>query len=76
MKLSGPAIVLGNNINTGVVLAARYMSEQGDPKPPIPHMFETIDPAIAARLLRERSWLPRQQFRSRIHERHESCPPS
>ena len=32
MKLSGPAIVLGNNINTGVVLAARYMSKQGRPE--------------------------------------------
>lgn len=50
MKLSGPAIVLGNNINTGVVLAARYMSKQGDPKSLIPHMFETIDPGIPGRL--------------------------
>ena len=50
MKLSGPAIVLGNNINTGVVLAARYMSKQDDPKSLIPHMFESIDPGIPARL--------------------------
>ena len=50
MKFSGPAIVLGNNINTGIVLSAKYMSKQGDPKSLIPHMFETIDPGIPARL--------------------------
>jgi 3-isopropylmalate/(R)-2-methylmalate dehydratase small subunit len=50
MKLRGSAIVLGNNINTGIVIAAKYMSKQGDPKSLIPHMFEAIDPAIPARL--------------------------
>ena len=50
MKLRGPAIVLGNNVNTGVVIGARHMSKQGDPKSLIPHMFEAIDPGIPARL--------------------------
>jgi 3-isopropylmalate/(R)-2-methylmalate dehydratase small subunit len=50
MKLEGPAIVFGNNINTGVVIGAKYMSKQGDPKSLIPHMFEGIDPGIPARL--------------------------
>jgi 3-isopropylmalate/(R)-2-methylmalate dehydratase small subunit len=50
MKLSGHAIVLGNNINTGVVLSAKYMSKQDDPKSLIPHMFETIDPQLHTRL--------------------------
>ena len=50
MKFKGPAIVLGNNINTGLVIGARYMSKQDDPKSLIPHMFETIDAGIPARL--------------------------
>ncbi len=50
MKLRGSAIVLGNNINTGVVIAAKYMSKQGDPKSMIPHMFEAIDPGIHTQL--------------------------
>ena len=49
MKLSGSAIVLGNNINTGVVVPAKYMSRQGDPKSLIPHMFESIDPGLYTR---------------------------
>jgi len=50
MKCNGHAIVLGNNINTGVVLSARYMAKQDDPKSLIPHMFETIDPQLHTQL--------------------------
>jgi 3-isopropylmalate/(R)-2-methylmalate dehydratase small subunit len=50
MKIEGSAIILGNNINTGVVISAKYMSKQGDPKSLIPHMFEAIDPEISGRL--------------------------
>ncbi len=50
MKFGGPAIVLGSNINTGLVIGARHMSKQDDPKSLIPHMFEAIDPGIPARL--------------------------
>lgn len=50
MKLRGPAILFGNNINTGAVISAKYMSKQGDPKSLIPHMFEAIDPGIHTRL--------------------------
>jgi len=42
--------MFGDNINTGIVLSAKYMSKQGDPKSLIPHMFETIDPEIHRRL--------------------------
>ncbi|MBU2054640.1 MAG: 3-isopropylmalate dehydratase [Proteobacteria bacterium] len=50
MKLRGSAIVFGNNINTGVVISAKYMSKQGDLKSLIPYMFEAIDPGIHTRL--------------------------
>jgi len=50
MKRSGRSIVFGDNINTGIVLSAKYMSKQGDIPSLIPHMFEAVRPGIHAQL--------------------------
>lgn len=50
MKLTGSAVMLGSNINTGIVIPAKYMSKQGDISSLIPHLFESIDPGFYTRL--------------------------
>lgn len=46
MLLEGPAIVFGDNVNTGIIVSAKYMSRQGDPKSLIPYMFEAVRPGL------------------------------
>lgn len=46
MLLEGPSIVFGDNVNTGIIVSAKYMSRQGDPKSLIPYMFEAVRPGL------------------------------
>lgn len=49
MKGAGPAVCLGNDIDTDLIIAGRYLRTK-DRSVWAEHVFEDLDPALAARL--------------------------
>jgi len=57
MKLEGPAIKLGDNINTDFIISGRYKFSITDMKELSKHIMEDIDPAFPAKIIPGKSIL-------------------
>lgn len=50
MRISGHAVLFGDNVNTGEMVSVKYLSRSTSAEELVPHLFEALRPGIAADL--------------------------